>query len=106
MPCYALFYDVVENFIKRRSQYRQQHLRLVREAHADGSLILAGAFAEPADRALLVFRDASPAAAEQFALNDPYVIHGLVTRWEVRLWNVVVSNEPEPQAVPPNGKIA
>jgi uncharacterized protein YciI len=31
---------------------------------------------------------------EAFARNDPYVIRGLVTRWEVRSWNVVIGNEP------------
>jgi uncharacterized protein YciI len=27
---------------------------------------------------------------ERFAEQDPYVRHGLVTRWTVRAWNVVV----------------
>jgi uncharacterized protein YciI len=27
---------------------------------------------------------------EEFVRNDPYVIHGLVTRWEVRAWAVVI----------------
>jgi uncharacterized protein YciI len=55
-----------------------------------GELLLGGAFAEPADRALLVFRAESPGIAESFAQNDPYVVNGLVKRWEVRPWTVVV----------------
>jgi uncharacterized protein YciI len=27
---------------------------------------------------------------ERFAEQDPYVVHGLVTAWTVRPWNVVV----------------
>jgi uncharacterized protein YciI len=94
MNYYALFYDVVDDFVARRAAYREQHLRLVREAHRRGELVLAGAFTDPADRALLVFRAPERSVAEDFARNDPYVTQGLVTRWEVRSWAVVIGNEP------------
>ncbi len=93
MAYYALFYDVVDDFIAHRGAYREEHLRLAREAHARGELILAGALADPADRALLVFHTADRKIAENFACKDPYVTNGLVTRWEVRPWTVVVGNE-------------
>lgn len=94
MPYYALFYDVVNDFVARRSAYRDEHLRLAREAHARGELVLAGALADPADGALLVFQGESPTAAEAFARQDPYAKNGLITKWRVRNWTVVVGNEP------------
>lgn len=94
MNYYALFYDVVEDFVSRRAEYREDHLRLAREAHRRGQLLLAGALTDPADRALLVFRTPDRSIVEQFARNDPYVTRGLVTRWEVRSWAVVIGNEP------------
>lgn len=94
MNYYVLFYYVVDKFISRRSEYREEHLRLVREAHSRGELILGGALADPADRALMVFRAPDLSVPEAFARNDPYVIHGLVTQWEVRPWTVVIGNEP------------
>ena len=90
---YALFYEVVDDFLHRRIPYREDHLKLAREAHARGDLVFAGALAEPADRALLVFRGEEPEAAENFARHDPYVINGLVRNWYVRAWTVVVGNE-------------
>lgn len=93
MSYYALFYEVVDNFVARRSPFREEHLRLAREAHARGDLLLAGALTDPADRALLVFRSADRSVAEAFARTDPYVIKGLVTRWEVRPWVVVIGAE-------------
>lgn len=87
---YALIYYVVDDFIARRTEFRPEHLRLVREAHEQGELLMAGALGDPARRALLVFRAASASAAEDFARADPYVINGLVTRWEVEPWTVVV----------------
>jgi uncharacterized protein YciI len=97
MAYYALFYEVVDDFIARRSTFRDEHLRLAREAHARGELILAGALADPSDGALLVFQADGPAVAEAFARNDPYVKNGLVSSWTVRNWAVVVGN-PESRA--------
>jgi hypothetical protein len=56
MNYYALFYDVVDDFVARRAPHREEHLRLAREAHQRGELALAGALSDPADRALLVFK--------------------------------------------------
>ena len=92
MAYYVLFYEVVDDFMARRSTFRDEHLRLAREAHARGELILAGALADPSDGALLVFQADGPAVAEVFARHDPYVKNGLVSSWRVRHWAVVVGN--------------
>ncbi len=94
MKYFALLYSVVEDYVSRRAAYREAHLRLAGEAHRRGELLLAGAFSDPADRALLVFRASDRSVVEDFARHDPYVTNGLVTRWEVRSWTVVVGNEP------------
>jgi uncharacterized protein len=93
MAYYALFYDVVEDFVARRVPYREEHLKLAHAAHQRGEIVLAGALSEPADRALIVLRGDSPEIARTFARNDPYVRNGLVRHWEVRPWNVVVGGE-------------
>jgi uncharacterized protein len=93
MPYFALFYDVVDDFISRRTPFREEHLRLVREARARGELLLAGALADP-PAALLIFQSAGPETPESFAYNDPYVTNGLVTHWKVRPWAVVGNEEP------------
>lgn len=79
--------------MSRRAAFREDHLRLAREAQRSGHLLLGGVLTDPTDRALLVFRAPDRSVVEQFARNDPYVIHGLVTRWEVRPWAVVIGNE-------------
>ncbi len=87
---FLLLYDVADQFTDRRAPYRQAHLALARAAHERGELILAGAFAEPADGAALVFKADNEAVAEQFAVSDPYVKQGLVRHWTVRKWTVVI----------------
>jgi uncharacterized protein len=89
---YLLFYDAVPDYAERRAPYRKEHLALARAAHARGELILGGALADPVDGAVLLFRGESPAAAETFARDDPYVKYGLVARWRVREWTTVVGD--------------
>ena len=88
-----LFYDVVDDYVERRAQFRAEHLELARQAQARGELVLAGALAEPADGAVLVFRGESPDAAVAFAKADPYVKNGLVKAWRVRKWSTVIGSE-------------
>ncbi len=100
---YLLFYDVAPDYLERRAAFRDEHLRLAWQAHARGELVLGGALADPVDGAVLLFRGASPAAAEAFAAADPYVRHGLVLRWRVRPWTTVVGEDaatPVRPAVP------
>jgi uncharacterized protein YciI len=87
---FLLLYELVDDYLERRASLRPEHLGLAEAAHARGELVMAGALAEPADRAVLVFRGDSPSVAETFAAADPYVREGLVSSWEVRPWTVVV----------------
>ena len=87
---YLLFYDYVANAVERRAPYREEHLRLAREALGRGELLLGGAFAEPVDGAVLLFRADDPSVVEAFARRDPYVANGVVARWRIRPWTVVV----------------
>ncbi len=90
---YVLFYKTVENYVERRVPFREEHLGLAKQAHQNGTLILGGALADPADSAMLVFKGDSPQVAEDFAHNDPYVKNGLITDWQVRSWTVVIGND-------------
>ena len=86
---YVLLYDVVDGMVTKRAPYREEHLRLIREGHARGEIVMAGAVGDPVDGALLIFRSESPDVAERFAAADPYVRQGLVIRWKVKPWTVV-----------------
>jgi uncharacterized protein len=92
MKYFALIYYVGDGFVARRTVFREEHLRLAREANQRGELLLAGALGDPPDRALLVFHAQERSLAEDFAQNDPYVTNGLVARWEVQPWSVVIGN--------------
>jgi uncharacterized protein YciI len=83
-------YDVTDDYVERRAQFRMAHLDLARKAVERGEMVLGGALADPVDAAILLFRGDSPAVAEAFAKADPYVTNGLVKRWRVRPWTTVI----------------
>ena len=96
---YLLIYDVVEDYVTRRTPLRAAHIGLAREAVARGELVLGGAL-NPPEGVMLLFRGDSPAAAEAFAKADPYVQNGLVKGWKVREWTTVVG--PDAQVTLPS----
>ncbi len=86
----VLEYALVDDYLDRRPEFRAEHLALAQEAHDNGELLLAGALAEPADKALLVWTTDDARVPESFAERDPYVRNGLVRSWQVRPWTVAV----------------
>lgn len=86
---YLLFYEVGDDYISRRGEFREAHLAKAWQASDRGELVLGGALANPPDGAVLLFKGGSPEVAEKFAKSDPYVTNGLVRRWYVREWTTV-----------------
>jgi uncharacterized protein YciI len=90
---YLLFYDVVPDYVTKRVPLRSAHLEHGWRAVERGELVLGGPLANPIDGALLLFQGSSPAVAERFAQEDPYVKHGVVTKWRVREWTTVIGED-------------
>lgn len=86
---YVLIYDYAADYLERRAQYRDEHLKLAWDSHARGEFQLGGVLADPVDSALLWFKADSPAVVEQFVASDPYVKNGLVVNWRIRPWMTV-----------------
>jgi uncharacterized protein YciI len=90
MAYFLLLYDVVDNYPEARAPYRSQHLALAQAERDAGRLVLAGAYGDPPHGAALVFRVDDSKTVEEFARRDPYVVSGIVTRWRVLPWHVVI----------------
>ncbi|WP_343845590.1 YciI-like protein [Bowmanella denitrificans] len=80
----------VEDYLQRRPLFRDAHIALAKKATSKGQLLAGGALAEPVDQAVLLFKSDSAEVAEAFARQDPYVVAGLVTSWQVRPWNIAI----------------
>ncbi len=90
---YILFYKLVKDYLEKRVPFREEHLAKVKEFYNRGEIIMAGALADPADSAVLIFKGEDTSAAENFVKNDPYVLNGLISEWKIRPWTVVIGGE-------------
>ena len=90
---YLLFYEFVPDYMTRRATFRTAHLLAASKAQERGELILAGAYADPVDGAALLFQCNSKTVPERFVESDPYVVGGLVTRWNIREWTTEVGKD-------------
>nr|WP_246248517.1 YciI-like protein [Sphingomonas hominis] len=86
-----LRYQLAPDYLDRRAGLRAAHLALAWAASDAGDLLLGGAVGDAPTHAMLLFTSA--AAAEAFAVRDPYVTQGLVTGWHVIEWKTVVGPE-------------
>ncbi len=87
---FLLFYDYVEDMVRKRAPFRAAHLAHANEFRERGELEFAGAFADPVDGAVFVFAVEDRARVEAFVAADPYVANGLVPSWRIREWTVVI----------------
>jgi hypothetical protein len=95
---WILFYDYVPDYMDRRAPLRPAHIAVAQAAVDAGTLVLAGAYADPPDGAALVFRAEDVATVESFVAADPYVQEGLVTSWRIRAWTAVAGTALAPPA--------
>lgn len=90
---YLLFYEVGEDYVARRGEFRAAHLEKAWQASSRGELVLGGALSNPVDGAVLLFNGDSAEVAKRFARADPYVTSGAVKRWYVREWTTVAGED-------------
>lgn len=84
----VLLYHSAPDVLAMAQLHFAAHQARFQAFHARGELLAIGPFADPRDGALAVFR--TRAAAEEFAREDPFVVNGVVARWEVKEWNEVL----------------
>ena len=76
--------------VNRRAPHRDAHLAYARSLVERGALYMAGAFADPVDGALLIYRAHSREEVEAYLADDPYVRAGLWPSITIREWTVVI----------------
>jgi uncharacterized protein YciI len=86
----VLLYDVTDDYLARRGDYRAEHLDLCRAALDRGELVLAGAFMDPADATMLIWSTDDRAVVERFVAADPYGRAGLIRAHRIREYSVAV----------------
>ncbi len=87
---YVLFYDSADDVAEKAPAHFGAHAARYAEFHARGELLMVGTFSNPQDQgAMAIF--STRQAAEEFARDDPFVVHGVVRAYLVREWNEVLT---------------
>ena len=86
---YVLFYESAADAAAKVPLHFAAHRARWASYQQAGTLLLIGPFAD-ATGALGVFTTRE--AAEEFAKDDPFVLHSVVTRWSIKEWNEAIFN--------------
>ncbi|MDR2790786.1 MAG: YciI family protein [Campylobacteraceae bacterium] len=90
---YLLIYEAVDDYMERRGEFRDEHLKLACEAENRGELILAGALGT--HNSAFLFCIDEPKIAENFVKNDPYFKGGLIRSYKLLPWTTVVGKDAQ-----------
>jgi uncharacterized protein YciI len=83
---YVVFYESAPDVAARAAPHLAAHVERFREFHARGVLLMIGTFANPqSEGSMAIFTTRK--AAEEFIAGDPFVLNGVVARWQIREWN-------------------
>ena len=92
---YLLTYEYVSDVLEKRGPYREGHLGLAKKMIEEGKCLSGGPTGEPNHEvpsgALFIFTDLE--SAQLYANEDPYVKNGIVTKFSIEEWNVVLQKE-------------
>ncbi|MCW2523075.1 MAG: YciI-like protein [Frankiales bacterium] len=88
---YVLLYGSAPDVHLKAPAHYPAHKRRVEEFHERGELLMVGLFADPqTEGSMAIFRTRE--AAEAFAAEDPFTVHGVVDRVEIRDWNEIYTD--------------
>ena len=89
---YVLLYESADDVASKAPPHFPAHLERIHEFHGRGELEMVGTFEDPQTQgSMAVFR--SREAAEEFIAGDPFVLNGVVSRYEVRGWNEILADQ-------------
>ncbi|MDR0665919.1 MAG: YciI family protein [Campylobacteraceae bacterium] len=90
---YLLIYEAVDDYITKRGEFREEHLKLAAEAEKRGEIVLAGALGTQGSAFLFLSENVS--LIEEFVKNDPYVKGGLICSYKILPWTTVIGKDAQ-----------
>jgi uncharacterized protein YciI len=87
---YVVFYESADDVASKAPIHFPAHSARFPEFRARGELLMLGPFGNPQEEgSMAIF--ATREGAEEFVQGDPFVLNGVVRRWEIREWNEVLA---------------
>ncbi|CAN5729352.1 YciI-like protein [soil metagenome] len=98
MKLFTALIDYPDDVLERRAPHRAAHLAYMEDLRQNHRALMGGAFADPVDGAIIVYRAETVEEVRQIMREDPYGKAGLFDQVRIREWTVVVGH-PDEQAV-------
>ena len=90
MKCFVVLYTSGEDVAHRAPPHFPAHKERLDAFHLRGDLLMVGTFGDPQkEGSMAIFRTRE--AAEEFVGGDPFVVHGVVSDYEIRDWNEILT---------------
>jgi uncharacterized protein len=87
---YVLFYESADDMLALAREHFPAHQARWKSYLDNGTLIGIGTFGDPQrEGSMAIF--SSREAAEEFAIDDPFVQYGVVRHWYIRDWHDALS---------------
>lgn len=87
---YVVLYESAADVATKARPLFAAHVARYRQFVDAGTLVMIGTFADAQkDGSMGIFTTRE--AAEEFVSGDPFVLEGVVRRWEIREWNEVLA---------------
>ena len=88
---YVVLYESADDVaVKARAHFAAHKARLD-EFHRRGEILMIGTFGDPQTQGSMAIFPTRE-TAETFVADDPFVVHGVVRRYEIREWNEILVN--------------
>jgi uncharacterized protein len=91
------FGEPAEVLLPRVPRELVAHLSRMHDFHAQGTLLMSGAFRTPGEPLSTMGVFTTQDAAQAFANGDPFIMNGIAAGWDICAWNEMVP-EPSPDA--------
>ncbi len=93
MAYYNLVYHLASDYMTKREAVRSRHFAHLKPYFDRGEVIMGGAHEDIDKGALIIFKVDDKQTVQEFAAQDPYVIEGVVTGYDINQWNVAIGGD-------------
>jgi len=87
---YVVLYQSADDVASKAPAHFPAHRARIDDFARRGTLVMVGAFGQPQEEgSMAIFTTRE--AAEEFVRDDPFVLNGVVSGWQIREWHEILS---------------
>jgi uncharacterized protein YciI len=89
---YVVLYESADDVLTTAPVHYPAHKSRLDDFHRRGEILMVGTFGDPQNEGSMAIFP-SREAAESFVAEDPFVVNGVVKRYQIREWNEILTDD-------------